>query len=588
MGAGTAFFCLAKTSPESAPAFARLAREGGWTVLPLGAGTNLIGSDESLGRTVFLRISAGIRDEGGGVFLAEAGCPLPTLLQAALRSGFGGAAALSGIPGSVGGAIRMNAGACGKEISDFLTELLLLDLETGETRLEPKDSFQWGYRSASLPLRSMVLSARFRFPPADIEKERAAMEAERIRRARSPKGRSAGSVFRNPSPELPAGRILERAGVKGLRRGAFEVAQEHANWIVNRADGPAPARDCLNLIAAMRRAAWDATNILLQPETRIVTMNANQTMPEDASTPRPLNILLLKGGTSAEREVSLLSAANVANALREAGHHVEEYDIQKLEVTDAMRRADVVFPVLHGGFGEDGRIQELLEKEGIPFVGPSSQACRLIMDKFSSKQIMNRVGVLNPAYAVVDDLRAPVPPHLKLPLIVKPNSEGSTFGLSLVESPEEWIPALRKALDYGRTVLVEEYVRGTEATIGILLGQALPMIEIRYPGKLYDYDAKYTHAHGETQYLCPPQSIPEDVQKKAAEAALAYARAVGNDILVRVDCIIREGDNAVYMLEGNALPGFTKSSLLPQAAAVAGMSAPEVCSRLAYSALKGR
>jgi D-alanine-D-alanine ligase len=298
---------------------------------------------------------------------------------------------------------------------------------------------------------------------------------------------------------------------------------------------------------------------------------------------KKLNILLLKGGTSSEREVSLISGTEVAKALRSAGHTVQEYDIQKPEVTEAMRKADIVYPVLHGGFGEDGTLQKVMEEAGLKFVGCPSQACIDAMDKVVSKQIMDREGIRNAKYFVAESSDVPFPEEFGLPLIVKPPCEGSTFGLTLVESRDQWKGALELALKHDKVALVEEYISGVEATVGIIDGKPVPVIEIRYPGKLYDYDAKYTHANGETQYICPPTGISEKAQKEAQDLALKFYHAVGARDMIRVDMII-DSEDRVWILEGNTLPGCTPSSLLPKAAKIAGISFPEMCSSLAYAA----
>lgn len=298
---------------------------------------------------------------------------------------------------------------------------------------------------------------------------------------------------------------------------------------------------------------------------------------------RKLKIVVLKGGTSSEREVSLISGGAVAEALRAAGHEVKEYDILKPEVTEDMRNADVVYPVLHGGFGEDGTIQKVMEDAGLKFVGCSSRACIDAMNKITAKKIMDKAGIRNPASFITDSADAQIPAGFQLPLIVKPPCEGSTFGLSLVESPDQWKPALELALKHDSKALVEEYIAGTEATVGILDGKALPLIEIRYPGKLYDYDAKYTHAQGETEYICPPRTISEKAQREAQELSLKFYNAVGARDMLRVDVIIGK-DDRVWVLEGNTLPGCTPSSLLPKAAKTAGISFPEMCSTLACAA----
>ncbi|OGV49197.1 MAG: hypothetical protein A2X49_04450 [Lentisphaerae bacterium GWF2_52_8] len=296
-----------------------------------------------------------------------------------------------------------------------------------------------------------------------------------------------------------------------------------------------------------------------------------------------LKIAVLKGGTSSEREVSLESGAAVAKALREAGCEVVEIDIREPKISQEMRSANAVFPVLHGGFGESGELQKVLEDANLKFVGCGSEACGIIIDKLKSKKFMEKHGIPTPPYAMLTKNERAFPSKLKLPVVVKPPSEGSTVGISLVSTMEEWDKAIDECLKYDKTVLVEEYVEGDEITVGILLGQALPPVEIKYPGKMYDYDAKYTHAKGETFYHCPPKNVSEELQKKAGEIAVKFFEATGARDLLRVDMIVAR-DGKIYVLEGNNLPGFTSSSLLPKAAKTAGISFVQLCASLALSA----
>jgi len=273
----------------------------------------------------------------------------------------------------------------------------------------------------------------------------------------------------------------------------------------------------------------------------------------------------------------------VAKALREAGHNVDEIDVRKLELTPEMKRADLVFPVLHGGYGEDGRIQKLFEDAKIKFVGCPSSACFTIMDKLASKKVMLANGISTAPYAEVSSVDAPFPSNLSLPVVVKPPSEGSTVGISLVSTQAEWKPALELALKYGGKAIVEKYIEGVETTVGVVLGRSLPLVEIRYPGKIYDYDAKYTHAKGETFYICPPKGISPEDQVKAQEFAQKFFKAVGARDMLRVDMIIGK-DGFISVLEGNSIPGCTSSSLLPKAAKAAGISFVELCSMLVSAA----
>ena len=583
MGAGSSEFFLVE--PATMDELSRLLdflRKKRIGFYPIGDGTNLIGSDRPLDRIV-IRLTGEFRScsISGTEVSAGGGCRLGSMIAAAAAAGLGGAAGLSGIPGTIGGALRMNAGANGVETADFLRYVEYLLPESGEMARSEIRREEWSYRTSPLPEDGIIVRAVFEFKRVEAEQEKRLIAFERERRRRvTPKGRSAGSVFRNPSGSLSAGLLLEKAGCKSLEHNGLLVSPEHANWIVNFQKNVSES-DCTALAVTMASRVKAASGAGLKTELRFVNMESKQKIYSVAA---PLKILLLKGGTSAEREVSLISGAAVAKALREAGHTVEEYDITELKVTEAMRRADVVYPVLHGGFGEDGQLQKLLEEAGIKFVGSASQACIDIMDKITSKKIMEANGIRTPKSLIVTDVSAPFPEEMGLPLIVKPPKEGSTFGLTLVTDPSQWREALELSFRHGAPALVEEYIKGVEATVGILDGKPLPLIEIRYPGLLYDYDAKYTHAHGETQYLCPPTGISEKAQKEAQDFALRFYHAVGARDMLRVDVIVSEKDDSVWVLEGNGLPGCTPSSLLPKAAQTAGISFPEMCSRLARAA----
>ena len=420
----------------------------------------------------------------------------------------------------------------------------------------------------------MVLSATFRFPEGSREAEESLWEQEKVRRSKAPRGRSAGSIFRNPeSCYPPAGKLLDDAGAKGMREGAFYVPEEHANWIVHAGGGT--AEDFRKLVRRMKGAVYRKFGIELHAEIRCPEM--------DRTVDR---VLVVMGGESSEREISLCSGKGVAGALREAGYDVREYDIRKLALTDDMKNwAEVVFPVLHGGYGEDGRFQALLEEAGIRYVGPNSSACRDIMDKIRSKELMNEAGISTPAFALLDTPDAPIPEGFDFPLIVKPNSNGSTFGVTLVEDPVQWREALREAFRYDNCVFVEEYIKGVEGSIGVVAGRTLPIVEIQFPGKIYDYDAKY-NANSKTRHPCPPENMTPAQQDEVAREALAYAKKVGAENLVRVDVIVRASDGKVFVLEGNGLPGMTPTSLVPTEAKTAGISMTELCASLVESAAR--
>ena len=168
----------------------------------------------------------------------------------------------------------------------------------------------------------------------------------------------------------------------------------------------------------------------------------------------------------------------------------------------------------------------------------------------------------------------------KFPLVVKPVSEGSTYGLSVVDSPADWEKALDLVFQYGSDALVEEFFTGVEVTLGIIAGKALPMIEIRYTTKVYDYDAKYLHKTCETQYLCHAPAVPEPIQEKLRAASLEFFRLSGAQDILRTDMIVNVQTGEFIMLEGNAIPGCTANSLVPKAAKAMGMSFPDMCALL--------
>lgn len=283
-------------------------------------------------------------------------------------------------------------------------------------------------------------------------------------------------------------------------------------------------------------------------------------------------VAVLKGGPSAEREVSLASGAAVAAALRGLGYDVLEVDVTS-ESLDLPPETDVVFIALHGTFGEDGTLQALLEHRGIPFTGSGSDASRMAFDKAASKRIFERHGIATARYEVLsrNDRRT-----LKLPVVVKPPRQGSSIGLSKVFEESEWNAALETALRYDREVLVEAFIPGSELTVGIVGDQVLPVVEIRAPDGYYDYKAKYTK--GLTDYLVPAPISATDT-RHCQELAWRTFTALGCRGMGRVDIRLTPEGHA-YVLEMNTIPGFTETSLLPKAARAAGLEFPALCDKI--------
>jgi D-alanine-D-alanine ligase len=302
-------------------------------------------------------------------------------------------------------------------------------------------------------------------------------------------------------------------------------------------------------------------------------------------THRDLKVGVLMGGTSTEREVSLKSGGAIAAALEQTGFTVVRLELNADALPAAARACAVVFPALHGGFGENGGIQQCLEDAGLPYVGSGPATSRTIMDKEATKAVLRQAGLPVPRGVVLTAVTDALPAGLAWPVIVKPNCGGSSVGLTLVPRPEQLPAALRLVFRHEPGALVEEYLTGPELTVGLVDGEALPPVEIVPPAKVYDYDAKYTYAHGKTEYFCPPKSLAAQQNAELLRLGRAAYQALGVRDLVRVDMMLDTPGGQPRILEANSIPGFTGTSLLPKAAKEAGVSFEQLCTHLVLTAL---
>jgi D-alanine-D-alanine ligase len=286
---------------------------------------------------------------------------------------------------------------------------------------------------------------------------------------------------------------------------------------------------------------------------------------------KPHRIAVLMGGPSPEREVSLRTGAACVGALREGGFEVSEVVVED-ENFVVPAGTDLAFLSLHGTFGEDGQVQDILNARGIPFTGADADTSRITIDKEKTKAKFRAAGVPTPQGQLVHRAEEI---HVPLPVFIKPNSQGSSVGSRAARTPQEAAEAIADALKYDSSVLVEQLINGRELTVGVLGEQVLPIIEIRPLEGFYDYTNKYTK--GKTEYFCPAP-ISEEITAQIQRHALAAHRSVGNTIYSRVDFLL-EGDNP-YCLEINTIPGMTATSLLPKAAAAVGITFPELCRRI--------
>lgn len=297
-------------------------------------------------------------------------------------------------------------------------------------------------------------------------------------------------------------------------------------------------------------------------------------------------IAVLKGGPGSERAVSLKTAESVAEALRSKGARVLEIDVTG---PDFEVPADVFIAMnlIHGTFGEDGQLQEILENKGIRYTGAGVAASRLAFDKQLSKQKFLASGVPTPRSQIYK-LDGTEPLTIALPLVSKPPREGSSVGVTIVRSEMELASAFEEARKFGDTTLIEDFIKGTELTVGILGDQVLPVIHIEPVDGFYDINNKYPWmtGTGKTLYHCPAD-LDEPTTTAVQKAALAAFQSCGVEVYGRVDVMLR-ADGEPFVLEINTIPGMTVSSLLPKAAKAAGIEFPDLCVRIIELSLAAR
>ena len=284
-----------------------------------------------------------------------------------------------------------------------------------------------------------------------------------------------------------------------------------------------------------------------------------------------MKIGVLLGGESSERDVSLNSGLAIVNACKELGHEVREFD-QKEDfdsLSVEIKNVDLVFNALHGGDGENGVISSKLDSLGVKYTGSDEKASAICINKDKSKKIVKTQDYYTPDWVMLkkDDDKTPDVSNLSFPLVVKPNSEGSTIGLSIIQDESKLIEAIELAKVYDENILIESFIKGREITVGIIAGESYPIVEIIPTHELYDYECKYTK--GMTDYICPAK-IDEKSSKKIKKIALDIHNLLKCRHYSRVDFRL-DKNNIPWFLELNTHPGMTETSLLPKSAAAAGI-----------------
>lgn len=302
-------------------------------------------------------------------------------------------------------------------------------------------------------------------------------------------------------------------------------------------------------------------------------------------------VAVVMGGPSAEREVSLNTGAAIANALREYGYtNVVEIDLDPRNFGKqlAESKAEVVFNAVHGLYGEDGRLQTLLEIREMPYTGSGMIASVSCMDKVITKRMLRDAGISTPACLIVNKkesgIKEKIMQRFSLPVVIKPASQGSSIGVEIVKEENQLDEALANAFKYSRDILVEEFIGGKELTVSMMQKDgevvALPVIHIAPHSGIYDYHSKYTK--GATEYICPAD-LDEETTKKVQEISKQAYEVLGCSGVARADVMLDEVGNG-YVLEINTVPGMTATSLVPKAAVAAGISFPELCNIILQSA----
>lgn len=300
----------------------------------------------------------------------------------------------------------------------------------------------------------------------------------------------------------------------------------------------------------------------------------------------PKKIAVLMGGPGSERDVSMATGKGVAKALRSLGAAVTEVDVKGANFA-LPAGVELAFLALHGTFGEDGQVQQILQDRGVPYTGEGVAESELAFNKIRSKEAFQRHGVTTPYWQIITAGQRPTIP---IPFVIKAPRQGSTVGVHIIRNERDVDAAIADASTYDRELLVEKFVAGRELTIGILGELALPIIEIIPKGGFYDFTNKYPFlnpsAGGGAEHVCPAK-ISDEQTRAIQELALRAHCALGLKVYSRVDVMLPE-ESEPSVLEINTIPGMTEASLLPEAAGVAGISYPELCTRIIELSAKRR
>jgi D-alanine-D-alanine ligase len=548
------------TLPEAAPVF--------W----IGLGSNLLIRDGGISGTV-INTKGRLKEMGlveDLIVYVEAGVPCAHVARFCAEQGLIGAEFLAGIPGTMGGALKMNAGAFGGDTWSIVKQVEMIN-GVGQVNNRYPVDFDVSYRSVKSVNQEWFLSCHLQLQSGDTTTSQKKIKSLLEHRANTQPTNQAscGSVFKNPEGDYAA-RLIEMAGLKGFAMGGARVSEKHANFIVNTDN--ASAADIEDLIYAVQKQVKTQLGVELQTEVCMVGERMKEIKSSDSQqNPEKFGrVAVLMGGVAAERPVSLRSGEAVYNALKRKGVDAIAIDVT-VNVIDALAgiKIDRVFNIIHGRGGEDGVLQGVLQVMGIPYTGSGVMASALTMDKLRTKLCWQGYGLVTPQWFLLqseDDLDACIE-KLGFPVIVKPAQEGSSIGMSKANSRDELHKALQDALAYHCDVYAESWVTGKEYTVALLNGEALPVIRVETPNIFYDYEAKYNATT--TQYHCP-SGLNEQQEAFLRALAVKSSKVLGVEGWARVDVFVDDAGQ-YQLIEINTVPGMTDHSLVPMAAKQAGI-----------------
>jgi len=549
----------------------------------MGLGSNLLVRDGGIRGTVINtrgRLKEMKLAEDGSVYV-EAGVPCAHVARFCAEQGFIGAEFLAGIPGTMGGALKMNAGAFGGVTWGIVKQVEMIDA-AGKISLRYPADFKVSYRSVKGFENEWFLSCQLQLQQGDAVASQQKIKGLLERRAKTqPTNQpSCGSVFKNPEGDYAA-RLIEQTGLKGVAMGGACVSEKHANFIVNT--GNASAADIEDLIHTIQKKVKEHQGVELQTEVCMVG-EVDKTRFIASNPEKFGRVAVLMGGSAAERAVSLRSGAAVYDALKRKGVDAVAIDVTGSPI-DALTgiKVDRVFNIIHGRGGEDGVLQGVLQVMGIPYTGSGVMASALTMDKLRTKLCWQGYGLVTPQWCLLqdeNDLDACIE-KLGFPVIVKPAQEGSSIGMSKANSRHELLKALQVALEYRCDVYAESWVTGKEYTVAVLNDEALPVIRLETPNSFYDYEAKYNATT--TQYHCPA-GLNQEQELFLRNLAVTASKVVGVEGWARVDVFI-EDSGQYQLIEINTVPGMTDHSLVPMAAKQAGIDFEELVWRVLETSL---